>query len=146
MREAKYEVIGTVTKGKQNTIYRKDAEGNTFEVKHKKPVGYVLKDLQTGKNKIMTHTETVAEVVMHGATNVMVTVTYKTDGTVSPYIRAKTGETSLQDKDMIVEMKDVLNIYGKAYVTNKMSKVIHEITRFDRKEILERAVELLKIE
>lgn len=125
-KEPKYEVVRTLIEGEQNIIKRTDSEGNIKIVKHKKPIGYVMKNLKTEEFIAMTTMESVVEVLIGEATNVIAVGTHKRNNEVVPYIKSKRGYLALQDEDMILEVSNLEKEYKDIMITNKMKQKLQE--------------------
>lgn len=131
MKEARYEVVKTLIRGKQSV--RKVKTGERVRIiRHKKPVGYVLMDLKTGKKKVVTDLEAVVMVIQYGATNVMVTATQKRDGRISPYIRSSKG-LNLQDKEMVSDPVEYVEENPGVEISAQMLEIIERYREMDRR-------------
>jgi len=130
----RYEVVKTLIRGKQSarkTITKAGQEKITY---HKKPLGYVLKDLKTGKLIAMTHTEATEAILLEGAVNAFITATQRElpDGkkTLSPYPKAKKGCIPLQDAEIIADADQFLAENAKNLkVTEALAKVLERKPR-----------------
>lgn len=124
-KEPRFEVVKTLIKGKQSAKKNIDSKGNVKVTYHKKPIGYVVKDLTTGELRAVSHLEVVQLVYDYGATNVFVAQTLASDGKggkiISPYIRSRIGEVTLQDPSMIVDPDVYLKEHGEIKVSEELS-------------------------
>ena len=134
MAEARYEVVKTLLTGQQNVKRDTRQDGTERISAHRKPIGFVLKDLKTNKLTALTHLETTEEILQHGATNVMITATTRTlaDGTKQPvpYPKARGGFSPLQSPEMIeTNAKEFLEEHKNIAVSEALSKALTKPTR-----------------
>ena len=128
-KEALYEVVKTLIRGKQTPKRITYADGSFRIQHHGLPVGYVFKNLKTNKLIAVSHLEAPELVVKYGATNVMATQTYSKDQETgervkSPYIRASAGNTALQDPSFVVNPDKYLAEHPEIEVTDELKKIL----------------------
>ena len=107
--EPRFEVVKTLLIDKQTKKVKQLKDGTRKVEFHSKPVGYVFKDLKTGKLLAVSHLNACELAVKYGVMNVIVSQTYYKDNRTgkrmaSPYIRANAGNTSLQDSSMVMQL------------------------------------------
>lgn len=155
MKKPRFEVIQTLIRGKQSVREVESLSGGVRVIRHKKPVGYVLKDLEDGKKKVVTDLEAVVLVIQYGATNVMVTATYKKDGRISPYIRSKKG-LNLQAKEMVSDPVEYVDKNKDVVISEDMQGLIQRYryldslqknkgVKYSDRELLQSALELMEL-
>lgn len=129
----RYKVVKTLIRGKQAAKKNVSSKGKVKITYHKKPVGYVVKDLKENKLMAVSHLEVVSLVLEDGATNVFVTQTYAKDGkggrALSPYIRAISGMTPLQDASMVVNPDKYLPEHKEIEVSKELALILKKKVR-----------------
>jgi len=129
----KYEVVKTLIRGKQSERKIETQQGIKITA-HKKPVGYALKDVNTGEITVFRYLEAIEEITRHGATNAQITVTKRDNGKLIPYIRAKAGMVNLQDISMVEDPVVYVKANKNVKVTPKMQNLIEKYSERESKE------------
>ena len=130
----RYEVVKTLLTGAQNVKRDTRADGTERISAHRKPVGFVLKDLKTNKLLAMTHLEATEAILIDGAVNVQITATTRTNAegvkVPVPYPKSKAGYPPLQSEKLVVtNAKEFLEKEKDIAVSEALNKALTKKTR-----------------
>lgn len=135
----RYTVVYTLIRGRQNAKKIPTKNGEKL-IYHKKALGYVLTDhWHNDSLKAVTHLEATEEVLLYGATNVMVTAvpTRNNEGqkVPSPYIRATSGSVALQDPELVRDPDKLLPSSPEISVSEMLAKTLANKIKTRRGEV-----------
>ena len=129
----RYEVIQTLIRGKQSVKKTIDKKGREKVTHHKLPIGYVLKDLQTGDLVGISHLEAAEFATRYGISNAQVVVsTSQKNGKIveTPYIKCAAGCPPLQDPMYVIDVdRYMMENKGKLKVSKSLGEALSRTAR-----------------
>lgn len=129
----RYEVVQTLIRGKQSVKKTIDKKGREKVTHHKLPIGYVLKDLQTGETIGISHLEAAEFATRYGITNAQVVVsTSQQNGQIieTPYIKCAAGFPPLQDPMYVIDVdRYMLEHKGQIKISKSLAEALSKTAR-----------------